>query len=228
MVVGITHDRIVELHPVLYHMAEFGTWESIRTHGLLSTSALLDLFGYSGTKRENIEEVRRETSIPISDRRHGKALIRDQRPMSDSKLAKCLRDGLTPKDWYRILNRQVFFWLTEARLLTLMKAYSDSEHLVLEVDTKELLRRCGDSVMLTPMNTGTTSPMAHPRGLATFQPPHKYRFELNRKRKGGPRKAIVELTVNHSVPNISDFTVRATHRRYEDGRAPITEIVFAR
>ncbi len=228
MVVGVTLDKIVELHPVLYHMAEFGTWESIRTHGLLSTSALLDLFGYIGEKRANIEQCRRKTSIPITDSQHGKAVIRDQRPMSDSKLAKCLRDGLTPPDWYRLLNGKVFFWLTEARLLTLMKAYADSEHLVLEVDTRELLRTCGDHVMLAPMNTGTTSPMAHPRGLATFQPPHRYRFEMNRKRKGGARKAIVELTVNHSVPKISDFTVRATHRRYENGRAPITEIVFAR
>jgi hypothetical protein len=228
MVVGVTLDKIVELHPVLYHMAEFGTWESIRTHGLLSTSALLDLFGYTGEKRANIEQCRRRTSIPITNDQHGNAVIRDQRPMSDSKLAKCLRDGLTPTDWYRILNGKVFFWLTEARLLTLMKAYADSEHLVLEVDTRELLRTCGDNVMLAPMNTGTTNPMAHPRGLATFQPPHRYRFEMNRKRKGGPRKAIVELTVNHSVCKISDFTVRATHRRYENGRAPITEIVFAR
>jgi hypothetical protein len=228
MVVGVTLDKIVELHPVLYHMAEFGTWESIRTHGLLSTSALLDLFGYTGEKRANIEQCRRKTSIPITDHQHGKAVIRDQRPMSDSKLAKCLRGGLTPRDWYRILNGKVFFWLTEARLLTLMKAYADSEHLVLEVDTRELLRRCEVRVMLAPMNTGTTKPMAHPRGLATFQPPHRYRFEMNRKRKGGPRKAIVELTVSHSVPKISDFTVRATHRRYENGRAPITEIVFAR
>lgn len=223
---GISYDEIAELHPILYHMAEFGIWESIRKHGLLSTSALLDLFGISGHARQNIEECRRRTSIPISDRQHGRAVIRDQRPMSDSKLAKCLRGGLTPRDWYRILNAKVFFWLTEARLLTLMKAYADTEHLVLEIDTAELLRRCGSCVMLTPMNTGTTTPMAFPRSLATFQPPHKYRFEINRKKKGGARKAIVELTVEHSVPNISDFTVRATHRRFENGSSLITENLF--
>ena len=48
---GITHERIVELHPVVYHMAEYGTWESIKKHGLLSTSALLDLFQKSGEER---------------------------------------------------------------------------------------------------------------------------------------------------------------------------------
>ncbi len=225
---GISHERIAELHPVLYHMAEFGTWDSIQKYGLLSTSALLDLFGKVGTEREQIESCRRKISIPISDTTHGKVVIRDQRPMSDSKLAKCLRGGLTPTDWYRILNGKVFFWLTEPRLITLMKAYADSDHLVLEVDTHELLSRWGDSVLLTPMNTGTTKPMAFPRGLSTFQPPHRYRFDMYKKRKGGARKAIVELTVSNSVPDIAEFTVRATHRRYDNERALITQVVFTR
>jgi len=166
--------------------------------------------------------------ITIRDGKHGVAVLRDQRPMSDSKLANCLRDGLHPSDWCHILNGKVFFWLTEQRLLTLMKAYSEVQHLVLEVDTKELLRRHGDQVMLTPMNTGTTSPMAFPRGLTTFQSPERYRFAMNKKKKGGERKAIVELTVSYSVPKIAEFTARATHRRFEDGQALITETIFER
>lgn len=228
MVMGISLQRIAELHPTVYHMAEFGTWESIRKHGLLSTSALLDLFGIAGAERRNIEACRRKTSIAISDSQHGSVVIRDQRPMSNSKLASCLRDGLTPADWYRILNGKVFFWLTEPRLLTLMGAYSDREHLVLEVNTAELLKRFADKVMLAPMNTGTTSPMAFPRGGKTFQPPHKYRFDMNKKKKGGLRKAIVELTVDYSIPDISDLTVRASHRRFDNGQAPISELVFTR
>lgn len=228
MVMGISLDKIAELHPILYHMAEFGTWESIRKHGLLSTSALLDLFGIAEPERTNIEACRRKSSIEIDDTRNGKAVIRDQRPMSDSKLARCLKDGLTPGDWYRTLNSKVFFWLTEQRLVTLMGAYADREHLVLEVDTAELLQRCADRIMLAPMNTGTTSPMAFPRGRDTFQPPHRYPFEMNKKKKGGARKAIVELTVDYSVPGISDFTLRATHRRYENGQAPISDIVYTK
>jgi hypothetical protein len=207
-------------------MAEFGTWESIRKHGLLSTTALLDLFGMSGATRNSIEGCRRKSSIEIGDSRKGKVVIRDQRPMSDSKLAACLRDGLTPADWYRILNRKVFFWLTEKRLMTLMAAYADYEHLVLEVDTAELLKRHSNTVMLTPMNTGTTRPMAFPRGRSTFQPPNKYRFEMNKKKKGGAKKAIVELTVDYSISDIAEFTIRATHRRFEAGYAPITDLVF--
>jgi hypothetical protein len=228
MVVGISTERIAEIHPTLYHMAEFGTWDSIREQGLLSTSALLDLFGIAGQDRNEIESSRRKTFVQIKHPKYGTITIRDQRPMSDSKLARCLRDGLTTADWYRILNSRVFFWLTESRLVTLMGAYSDREHLVLEVNTAELLKRHLPKVMLTPMNTGTTSRMAFPRGLATFQPPHKYRFEMNKKKKGGRAKAIVELTVDHSVPDISDLTFRATHRRFDNGEASISEVVYQR
>ena len=60
---GISFERIAELHPTLYHMAEFGTWESICKHGLLSTTALLDLFGMSGAERTSIEACRRRSPI---------------------------------------------------------------------------------------------------------------------------------------------------------------------
>ena len=38
--------------PTLYHMAEGGGWPAIRQHGLLSTSALLNLYGVEGPQRE--------------------------------------------------------------------------------------------------------------------------------------------------------------------------------
>jgi hypothetical protein len=226
MVMGISLSRIAELHPVVYHMAEHGTWESIKRHGLLSTSALLDRFGIVGSQRETIEGMLRKRPIQINVPNNGEVTIRDHR-MSNTKLARCLRDGLIPADWYRLLNGKVFFWLTQERLITLMKAYADREHLVLEIDTSELLKRHGDRVMLTPMNTGTTTPMAFPRGRNSFQPPHKYPFEMNKKKKGGEKKAIVELTVEHSVCDVSEFTIRATHQRFDKttAQAVLTEIV---
>jgi len=223
---GITFERIVELHPTLFHMAEHGTWESIKTRGLLSTSALLDAHNITGTEREKIEAAIRKCPIALGDNGH-EVVIRDQK-LSESKLAKCLQDGLNVQDWLLMLNKRVFFWLTEARLSTLMKAYAQTEHLVLEIDCAELLKRHGDTVLLSPMNTGTTSPMAFPRGLRTFLPPDKYPFELNKKTKGGANKSIVELTVDYSVPDIAEFTIRATHRRLKDSAMVITEIVCAK
>lgn len=209
---GITLEQISRLHPKLFHMAEQGAWPGIQQHGLLSTSALLDLFEVAGEERAEIEECRRPGPKIIKHPKFGTAVIRDQRPMSDSKLRGCLDDGLTPPDWYRLLNGRVFFWLTQKRLVGLMKAYRERPHLVLEVDTAELLRRHGNNVLLTPMNTGTTSPMAFPRGIRTFLPPDQYPFEENARKKGGRTKAIVELTVGYAVRDIADFTLSATHR----------------
>ena len=225
---GITLELIAEIHPRLYHMAEHGSWPSIYRHGLLSTTALLDLYAIGGEERIRIESQLRRRMMPVENVCGDRAWIRDQRPMSDKKLAGCLRDNLVPKDWYRILNSKVFFWLTEARLETLLGAYSDRPQLVLEVDTAALLERYGDKVSLTPMNTGCTSPMAFPRGRDSFLPPHAYPFEENRRKKGGKRKAIVELTVDYAVPQIRDCVVRATHREFENGKFAIRETVYER
>ena len=48
-------EELIRYFPVLYHMANAGTWPSIRGRGLLSTSALLDLFEIRGQERERIE-----------------------------------------------------------------------------------------------------------------------------------------------------------------------------
>jgi hypothetical protein len=83
-----------------------------------------------------------------------------------------------------------------------MGAYSDEPHLVLELDTEKLLSTHGHEIRLAPMNTGCTSPMAFPRGANTFLRPEDYDFEGNRRKKGGPTKAIVELTVELSLVKI--------------------------
>ena len=59
---------ILKFAPCLYHMAALGSWDSIRKHGLLSTSALLDLFEVSDNDRVVIEEGHRAESITIEHR----------------------------------------------------------------------------------------------------------------------------------------------------------------
>jgi hypothetical protein len=220
--------EIANIHPKLFHMAQFGSWPLIRAQGLLSTSALLDLYGIDGNERARIECSLRRKPVQITTADGNSAWIRDQRPMSEGKLASCLKDGLTPTQWFRMLNERVFFWLTEARLKTLMQAYSDSPQLILEVDTSALLATHGDKVYLTPMNTGCTSPMAFPRGLSSFLPPNEYPFIENCKKKGGRQKAIVELTVLRSVPNIADLTIRANHREIRDGEFAALKTLYER
>ena len=56
---GMKPEEIAEHYPRLFHMANIGSWPSIRLHGLLSTRALVDLYGIDGDLRERILRSRR-------------------------------------------------------------------------------------------------------------------------------------------------------------------------
>jgi hypothetical protein len=208
MVTGISSEELARLFPRLYHMAQNGSWASIHRHGLLSTSALLDLFEINGRQRQSIEAQHRPESISIQHEVHGSAVIRDQKPMSDSGLVRALQDGISPEQWYRSLNSRVFFWLTDERLKRLMeaKAYRTQRHTVLTVDTHRLLTRHSASVSLSPINSGCTKPFPRPRGNDTFLRMTEYPFASWRTKRP-LRDSIVELAVDFGVPDVSDVVI---------------------
>lgn len=205
---------LVREYPVLYHMAEDGTWPSIQEHGLLSTSALLDLYGVGGAERQAIEGQRRQRSVRLDHPTSGIAVIRDQLPLREPYLVTLLDDGMTPADWYRLLNGFVFFWLSEARLNRLLsaRAYRDRPHVVLEVDTRAVMERHGNDMRLAAINTGSTLFNAPRRGRSTFASLEDYPYEEWRRRRGR-RDAIVELAVPNGVPDVAAATIRATRRQ---------------
>ncbi len=194
--------------PRLYHMASFGSWPLVERHGLLSTSALLDLFEMDGPERNAIESEWRSRSISIEHPVHGTAVIRDQLPLRPDLLARCLLDGLSPSDWYRILNRHAFFWVDEPHLLTLRRAnaYRDSPQTIIEVDSKALLDRHLDDVRLSSINSGSILRGGAPRGSNTFRPISEH-----------ASSRVVELCVVGGVRDVSSLTVRAWHL-WPDGR----------
>ena len=178
-------------------MAEDGSWESILRHGLLSTSALLDRFEVE--ERFAIESARRPEIVRVEHPEHGVALVRDNKPMQEKALEKCLH-GMTPREWYEHLNYRVFFWVEWKRLLKLLgaKAYRDRLHLVLEVDAAALLERHAERVSLSPINSGATFALGPaPRGPDTFR-------RITDHPDGKP---VVELTVDYAVPDLADFVV---------------------
>lgn len=191
---GVTPEDLAQTYPLLYHMADSRSWNSIREHGLLSTSSLLDLFGIRGEERDSIEARRRAECVEITSREHGCAVVRDQKPLIESKLAKSLRDCTVPQ-WHRLLNRHVFFWLTKRRLQTLLcaRAYRDKPHAVLTIETLPFVKRYERQIVLSPMNSGNTQPFAHPRSPAIFKKMRDYPFE--ERAKYGDEYQVVELAV---------------------------------
>lgn len=216
--------EIVRHYPRLYHMAELGSWESVKQHGLLSTRALIDLFEVKDPLRSQILRQRRPKSIPLQHPAHGRAVVRDQIPLRERPLRSCLTD-MTLEEWLETLNSRVFFWLDEPHLETLLGAgaYRDSAHDVLQVDTASLLDRHADRVTLSPINSGSTIYKPRPRGSGTFMPIADYPFEERRRARG--KDAIVELAVDHSVPDILEVLVRVERRR---AGGQTGEVVWAR
>jgi hypothetical protein len=206
-------------------MAEDGSWPNIKKHGLLSTSALLDKWECSGPKREAIECKLRPEKVSIYHKDYGKAVIRDQKAMQPERLKKCLPKNITIEDWCKFINKRVFFWADWIDLKILLSAneYVYKSHIVIAVDTRQLLQQYESKVTLSPINTGSTFPKKEkidpePRSFATFQkiPEYTYRW-------------ISELAVDYSIPDIVNFTIwvkqyRANSRRYEDEPEKLEEV----
>lgn len=184
-------------------MAERDALPQIESLGLLSTTAALDLFGVSQRERRRLEAEVRPTSNVIEHPDFGQIVLRDQKPLSATKLAGCLQDGLSVEEWLLLINRKVFFWVDREKAEDLLGAreYNDREHIVFEVNTRSLVMAHEEIVTLAPMNTGTTNPFAHPRGRATIAPLSEYPFEDRRQRR---LKIGVELCVDYSVPDLCD------------------------
>lgn len=206
---GIEPEQFVERFPQLWHMAEAGSWDSIVKHGLLSTTALLDLYEVHGPEREIIETERRADSVTIHHPEHGIAVIRDQKPLNLTVLERTI-EGATVAEFCRILNSRVFFWVNKARLEKLRNAppYKNRPHLMLTLDTAQVVDAHTDDIRLSHLNSGAVYPAAnYPRGPATFQPFATYPWDERRRKNS--REPVVEMAVMYSVPDAANMV---THR----------------
>ena len=195
-------------HPKLFHVTLPAMTGSIRRHGLLSTSRLLDLFEMQGAARERLERCRRPGPATLKHPDHGEVILNDQTPMSETALAGCLDDGLSPADWFQMLNKRVFFWGDERRVARLVGARANRERAieVMVIDTQPLARTYARHIELSPINSGATIRKPARRGLQTFTPLLALSYGSWVRRRGGQDK-IVEITVLDGVPDIANYIV---------------------
>ena len=194
-------ETIVTQHPLLYHMADAGAWENIQRQGLLSTTALLRLFDVSEVQRSALGSEYRRNREVICHSDYGSAAIRDQSPMPPGKLDRALTD-MDPSEWYKLLNGKVFFWATENRLLSFLRARShrDRPHDVLTVCTRSLVEQHATGITLSPINSGTVRVPTHRRGSNTFKTIADHTCKTK-------HECFAELAVEGSVPDIERHTL---------------------
>ncbi|WNZ81617.1 DUF7002 family protein [Pseudomonas sp. P108] len=204
-------NKLIELYPRVYHMAESGAWDSIRTHGLMSATAVLDHLAIEGGDRARFESEHRNQKMDVRAGHPSNIVLRDQKPMPESRLIQALTDGTTPRQWYELINHKVFFWAEEQRLHRLLGArdYRRLEHDVLTLDSATFIPAYAEAIWLCHMNSGNTWPMPHRRGTEIFRRIPDYPV----KRSGKPIKTVVELVVDYSVPNIAEYVVDVRRMR---------------
>jgi hypothetical protein len=153
----------MKLPNTVYHLAEESNWPSIQRDGLLSASKLLDAAGLARADRTRLERAQRlaHTELPTG------VQIRDQRPMPPAALEACLV-GLTPAEWYALINARLFFWFDPDRLNRQRAACEPRPQVVLAVDTAKLVDAYREEVAVTPINTGNARRKPARRGTATF------------------------------------------------------------
>lgn len=204
-------DELIRLYPRLYHVAEAGSWPDISRRGLLTSAQICDLHDVPDADRQTLLTQRRPTKSALDHPLHGRAVLRDQGPLSAAKLAKCLTDDMTVEQWLAALNDRVFFWLQENRLARMLTAYADQDHDVLTVDTAGLVAVHQARVRLSRINSGSTAYLARPRGPGTFQRIEDYPHPA-RRRAVAAASDVAELCVLDGVPDIVDHVLRVERR----------------
>lgn len=203
-------EQLVETYPRLFHMAWEGSWPNIQKHGLLSTRALLELYEVDEGDAERIVREHRSHWIGVEKDGLPRAVVRDQKPMSDEGVRRALGADACLGDWYSLLNSMVFFWPTKKRLITMMNAgaYRGMRHDLIIVDTEKLIGLKQQYIRLSTMNSGATKPYPHPRSMDMFMKFEDYPFdELMRKKR--VEGAVAEVCVIHGVEDIEACTLDA-------------------
>lgn len=202
---GMELRDLISRYPKIYHMAEDGSWENIKRFGLLSTTALLDKWGILGKERGVIEDEYRPSSVSIHNDEFGSATIRDQMAMPPAKLRQCIPGTITTSQWYKYINKRVFFWsdLKGLKFLLSANAYVKKAHLVIIVNFEKLLMNYREKVLLSAINSGSTYPK---KGKTT---PEYRDFKTFKDIKSYPGPWLTEITIEYGIPDISNYVLWA-------------------
>jgi hypothetical protein len=214
----VDDEELIERFPWLFHVTEAGAWPSIRRHGLLSTSALLDLFGVAEPLRSQIEAQPRPRDVVLENSHLGRVVIRDNRPLRPHILRRCLNGVVS--DWCQLLNARVFFWASERRLRNHLRArgHRGQPREILVVNTRRLLARHRESISLCAFNSGSALyPNAPRRGPDSFLPLGAYPFDRCRGRQGAS-EAVAEFCIDRALIDIEPV-VSTVHAVAPDGSA---------
>lgn len=175
-------ELLVVKRPFLYHLTSRVNLRSIlASRALLSTAVLLQAAGDA----EALIYLRRRRAVHVPIQVEGlEVIIRDQRPISETALAKCLEGDCQRADYYELLNNRVFLWPTVERLRRHYDRYETEEPLLLRLPTREIIAR-NPHAEFSRLNSGATRANSYLGGIAplrgreTFQTAEKCHYGIS-------------------------------------------------
>lgn len=188
-----------------------GAAEGVRRHGLLPAADLARRAGHA------LPLPRRARAQALALPDGTRAILTDNSPLSLTKLAGVLDDGLTPEDWLAMLNARVFLWpdpkLAQGNLSTRRRLGYDSEWHV--YDTVKLLAPVWDRAEIAPINSGATLRKPTRRGHATFAPLAGLDYQSwRRARRDAGRvqslDSVKEVTIRGAAPDAAAALIEVT------------------
>lgn len=192
----------ISKYPSLWHLAHADSWPSIERHGLFSCQQIVRRWEVPAEAAQALLARRRPEPVVLEHPDLGRAVLRDQHPLSEERLAPALTDGMTVAQWLRLLNSMVFFFPSEKAMRGLHAAYCSQPAVVLKVRTRSLLDAHGARVRLAGINTGYTMRKVTPRGRDTFLPVRRYDHT---------KRAVQEVAVLGEVDDLNDHLLAVEH-----------------
>ena len=186
-------DAFTRRYPVLFHVTEQSAWSSIFARGLLSASALLDLYGIHGADRIPMEAQPRSRSVVLAGPGLPDVTLRDQKPLLPLR-DQHLDGGMTVADWCRELNQRVYLFTAEEDAARLLRAYPGQR--MFTIRSADMLARNAARVRVSGINTGYAMRRPARRGPSTSVPLQDL-----------PIGRIKEFTVLHSIPDFADLVI---------------------
>jgi hypothetical protein len=194
------------------HLVDARNWASVQATGLLSARRLMER-AYGGQSEQQAPWRRHRAATTVLP---DGVVIRDQRPMPPAVLARCLGDGLTPEDWYELLNSKVFFWLDPDRLNRQRRACRAAAQLVLTIDAERLLKRYGPIASVSPINLGNAMRAPAWRSATTLVAYDRWVADgwVDERRPGMNARPNnhrpVELMIDGAVPDVMTYVTSVT------------------
>lgn len=164
-------DKFIQHTPYLYHLTSQQNAENImETKILYSANSLIDM---SNNKKDKVlKRNKRFVHQPLII--HGiKIFLRDQRPISEKALSKCLTDNWLIGDFLDHLNNRVFMWPNLGRLTRHYNRYANEKPVLFRFSTSAIIN-ANPHVKFARLNTGATRANSHLGGKAPERGPNTF------------------------------------------------------